>query len=286
FLKEVKLGEKGHLKGRVIVIGGGNVAVDAARTAVRLGSTRVTLVCLDGRSEMPAFAWEIEKAESEGVEICPSLAPQKILSKTGGKVKSVVFAKVARLSKSQNGRLTWELAAGPENELILEADIVIAAIGQSPDTSFIKEMSLTDTRTIRVDEETMATDRPGIFAAGDVVRYPGTIVEAIAAGHRAAKSINHYLKGKPLQSASKKKAKEVFRLEEETVIPSFLVKKQRWDMPSLSSRDAARSFGETDLGYTIWQAGEEAKRCLNCRMCGNCIFERGQLCFETSTRLL
>ena len=78
----------------------------------------------------------------------------------------------------------------------------------------------------------------------------------------------------------------MFHLEEKTVIPSFLVKKDRWDMPSLSNQDAMRSFEETDLGYTEWQVIEEAKRCLNCRMCGNCIFERGQLCFETSTRLL
>jgi len=132
----------------------------------------------------------------------------------------------------------------------------------------------------------MATSIPGLFAAGDAAQLPGTIVEAIAAGHQAALSIDNYLKGKPLRPKKKKKAREVFMLEEDVELPSFLVKKDRWDMPSLSYKDATRSFGETDLGYTELQVIEEAKRCLNCRMCGNCIFGRGQLCFETSARLL
>jgi NADPH-dependent glutamate synthase beta subunit-like oxidoreductase len=286
FLKEVKLGEKKFLKGKVVVIGGGNVAVDAARTALRLGSEEVTLVCLESRPEMPAFFWEIEKAEGEGVKILNSLAPQKIIPKTLGKVKEVAFTRVTRLTRDQDGKLSWDLATGPENEVILAADNVIVAIGQAPDPSFVREVELDGKKTFKVDPETMATNVPGLFAAGDAVRMPGTIVEAIAAGHQAAKSINHYLKGKPLKKEKKKKSKEVFRLDEKTVLPPFLVKKDRWDMPSLSYRDAMRSFGETALGYTPEQVMEEAKRCLNCRMCGNCIFERGQLCFETSTRLL
>ena len=198
----------------------------------------------------------------------------------------MAFTRVARLTRDQDGKLSWDLATGPEKEVILAADCVIVAIGQAPDPSFVQEVELAGNKTFKVDAETMATTVPGIFAAGDAVRMPGTIVEAIAAGHQAAKSINHYLKGKPLKKEKKKKNKEVFRLDEKTVLPPFLVKKDRWDMPSLSYRDAMRSFGETALGYTPEQVMEEAKRCLNCRMCGNCIFERGQLCFETSTRLL
>jgi NADPH-dependent glutamate synthase beta subunit-like oxidoreductase len=286
FLREVKLGEKTFLKGKVVVIGGGNVAVDAARTALRLGSEEVTLACLESRPEMPAFSWEIEKAEGEGVKILNSLASQKIIPKTLGKVKEVAFTRIARLTRDQDGKLSWNLATGPENDVILAADSVIIAIGQAPDPSFVQEVALAGNKTFQVDADTMATNVPGIFAAGDAVRMPGTIVEAIAAGHLAAKSINHYLKGKPLKKEKKKKNKEVFRLDEKAVLPSFLVKKDRWDMPSLSKRDAMRTFGETAIGYTQEQVMEEAKRCLNCRMCGNCIFERGQLCFETSTRLL
>lgn len=286
FLREVKLGERKFLKGKVVVIGGGNVAVDAARTAVRLGSGMVTLACLEARSEMPAFRWEIEKAESEGVNVLSSLAPQRILPGKGGKVKGVVLARVAHLSKGPDGRLSWELAQGAEGELILEADQIIAAIGQIPDPPPIAGLVLNEKKTISVDPETLGTPLPGVFAAGDAVRYPGTIVEAIAAGHRAAKSIHHYLRGKPLVSRSERKIREVFRLDPDTEIPAFLVRKPRWGMPTLSIEDAVRSFEETELGYTLFQAREEAKRCLNCRMCGQCIFDKGQLCFETSTRLL
>jgi NADPH-dependent glutamate synthase beta subunit-like oxidoreductase len=283
FLREVKLGEKRFLKGKTVIIGGGNVAVDAARTAVRLGAEKVILACLESRPEMPAFPWEIQKADDEGVTILPSLAPQKILPGKGGKVKGVVFARVAALTKDAEGRLSWKLAEG---ETTLEADWVIAAIGQIPDPPSIPGLAVTERGTVQTDPETLATPVSGIFAAGDAVRYPGTIVEAIAAGHRAAKSINHFLKGKPLVSKSEKKGREVFRLDEKTEIPAFLVRKERWDMPALSPKDAVRSFEETELGYTPWQAREEAKRCLNCRMCGQCIFDKGQLCFETSLRLL
>jgi NADPH-dependent glutamate synthase beta subunit-like oxidoreductase len=286
FLREVKLGEKHHIKGQVIVIGGGNVAVDAARTAVRLGAEKVSLACLESRGDMPAFTWEIEKAEAEGVEILPCLAPQKILSKTGGKVKQVAFTRVAHLSRDKAGKLNWELASGRENEVIKETATVIVAIGQVPDPSFVQGVDLNKAGTFKIDPENMTTNLRGVFAAGDAAVMPGTIVGAITAGHRAARSIDHYLRGKVLKKPTKKKTREVFQLGEETVIPSFLVKKDRWDMPSLSNRDAMRSFGETALGYTELQVIEEAKRCLNCRMCGNCIFDRGQLCFETSTRLL
>ena len=286
FLREVKLGEKHHIKGQVVVIGGGNVAVDAARTALRLGAEKVTLACLESRADMPAFVWEIEKAEKEGVDILSSLAPQKVISKTGGKVKQVAFTRVARLSRDKDGKLSWDLASGEENEVIKEAATVIVAIGQVPDPSFAQGVDLNKAGTFEINPETMATNIKGVFAAGDAAKFPGTIVEAIAAGHRAARSINQYLRGKVPKITPKKKIREVFKLGEETVIPSFLVKKDRWDMPSLSNGDAKRSFGETSLGYTELQVIEEAKRCLNCRMCGNCIFDRGQLCFETSTRLL
>jgi heterodisulfide reductase subunit A2 len=286
FLREVKLGEKSSMKGRVVVIGGGNVAVDAARTALRIGAKSVSLVCLESWVEMPAFAWEIEKAEQEGVEIYPRLSPQRIITKTGGKVRGVELKRVATFSRDNQGRIHWTLAEGPGGDLSLEADSVIIAIGQVPDPFFLEGVDLTEAKTFKIDPETMATNISGVFAAGDAAHFPGTIVEAIGAGHRAALSMESYLRGKGTRPGKKKKVKEAFKIDHETVIPSFLLKKDRWGMPSLSYPDAKRSFGETQLGYTDWQVVEEAKRCLNCRMCGNCIFERGQLCFETSARLL
>ena len=285
FLRDIKLGERPHLKGSVVVIGGGNVAVDAARSALRIGAKKVSLACLETRAEMPAFEWEIEKAEREGVLIYPALAPQQFFSKIGKKVNGVDFKKVASTKRNGSGKVTWTLAEGPDVDVTMTADSVIIAIGQVPDPSFISGTNVTDSGTFEIDPETMATNVPGLFAAGDAVKLPGTVVEAIAAGHTAAKSMERYLQGKALKGKRRKKTEETLTIEEE-MIPAFMVRKDRWDMPSLSSKDAVRSFGETNLGFTAWQVVEEAKRCLNCRMCGNCLFDRGQLCFETSARLL
>lgn len=285
FLHDVKLGKKPKLHGKVVVIGGGNVAVNAARTALRLGAENVSLVCLESLESMPAFEWEIELAEQEGAEIFPALAPQQLLAKTRGKVGRIELKKVKSTSLDSDGKISWTLLEGPDTDVSMDADWVIIAVGQIPDDTFIEAMKREGGGSFKIDSETMATHIPGLFAAGDVVKRQGTVVEAIAAGHTAAISMERYLKGKHLSTRRRKKTKPSIVIEEE-MIPSFLVQKDRWDMPALSSKDAVRSFGETKLGYTEWQVIEEAKRCLNCRMCGNCIFERGQLCFETSARLL
>ena len=285
FLREAKIGEKPRLKGSVVIIGGGNVAVDAARTALRSGAEKVSLACLEERAGMPAFEWEIEKSEKEGVRIYPALAPQQFYSKLGKKVNRVDFKQVASVRRDSSGKVSWTLEQGPDVDVSLTADTVIISIGQVPDPSFVSGANTNDSGTFAIDPETMATNVPGLFAAGDAVKLPGTVVEAIAAGHRVGESIDRYLQGKSLKSKGKKKKVEALTIEEE-MIPPFLIKKDRWDMPTLSFKDAVRSFGETNLGYTPWQAIEEAKRCLNCRMCGNCLFDRGQLCFETSARLL
>lgn len=285
FLRDVRLGEKIQLKGTVCVIGGGNVALDAARTALRLGAQKVFLACLESRPDMPSFEWEIAAAEHEGIQVCPSLAPQQFIARKGGKVGGIDFRKVSSTERDESGKISWTLEEGPDSEVSIDVDAVIVAIGQAPDPSFAEGVDLAAGDTFRVDPDTLATNLPGVFAAGDSVKAPGTIVEAIAHGHGAAESIDRFLKGKDLKARRRKATKEVIRLEEEEV-PSFLAKKDRWDMPSLSQKDAIRSFGETDLGYSEWQVIEEARRCMNCRMCGNCVFGRGQICLETSTRLL
>jgi hypothetical protein len=105
----------------------------------------------------------------------------------------------------------------------------------------------------------------------------------MAAGRRVAISIDQYLSGKPIVSVND--TRETIRIKAEDV-PSYFPRRERWDMPRLLSKEATRTFKEVDLGYAQWQAVEEAQRCLNCRMCANCIFDRGQLCFETADRLL
>ena len=283
-LKRIRLGEKVVFKGRVVVIGGGNVAMDVARTALRLGADEVHLTCLEARKDMPAFDWEIEATEREGVKLHPSLAPQRFRSKNGNDVDAVAFKRVARTWLDQEGKIHWNLLEGPGSEFTLAADAVIVAIGQAADVPEGDRLHLTSLGTIAVNPATLMTSIPGVFAGGDAVVAGGTAIEAIAAGHHAAESIDRYLQGgQPYAEPSPEK--EVLKLDPDK-IPGFFIRKERWSMPHLPVKDALRCFQEVNLGYTNWEAGEEAKRCLNCRSCVNCVFERGQLCLETAHRLL
>jgi hypothetical protein len=178
---------------------------------------------------------------------------------------------------------------GPGSEYHMDANTVIVAIGQIPDPSYLGSnghVKISPRGAFLVDPETLATNVPGIFAAGDSVSAPGTVVESIAAGQRAAVSIDRYLRGQDLKESRLAPTKGVFRLEDIEKIPRFMPRRERWGMPLIPPEDRARSFGEVALGFTAWQAVEEAKRCLNCRMCGNCVFGKDQMCFETSRRLL
>ena len=285
FLKAAKQGEQPPLGGTVWVIGGGAVAMDVARTALRLGAKEVHAACLESREDMPAYKWEIEAAEKEGVKIHPSLAPQEFVSKSGRKVNGINFKRVTSTSLDSDGRIHWALMAGPGSDFAVDTDYIVIAIGQVPDMSGLQDESLEISKTGQVagDRNTGQTNVRGIFAAGDVSATGRTVTESMAAGRRAAISIDQYLSGKPIVSVND--TRETIRIKAEDV-PSYFPRRERWDMPRLLPKEATRTFRETDLGYARWQAVEEAQRCLNCRMCANCIFDRGQLCFETAYRLL
>ncbi len=289
FLRDARMGRAEPLSGKVVVIGGGNVGIDAARAALRLGAQDVHIACLESSREMPAFAWEIENARTEGVRVHPSLAPQHIRTDAWGRVAGVDFRRVATFQRDAQGRISWTTMEGPGSEYALDANAVIVAIGQVPDPSYLGgngRVNIDPRGAFIVDPETLATSVPGIFAAGDSVSAPGTVVGAMAAGQNAAVCIERYLLGQDLKEGRVAPSKNVFRLEDVAKTPRFMPKRGRWSMPSIPMEDRVRSFGEVNLGYTAWQAVEEAKRCLNCRMCGNCIFEKDQVCFETSRRLL
>ncbi len=289
FLRVARLGRAEPIRGKVVVIGGGNVGIDAARAALRLGAQEVHIACLESSREMPAFAWEIENAQREGVKVHPSLAPQQIETDAWGRVAGVDFRRVATFARDDQGRISWTLKEGPGSEYHLDANAAIIAIGQIPDASYLGgngHVKVDPRGAFVVDPETLATNVQGIFAAGDSVSAPGTVVESMAAGQKAAVSIDRYLQGQDLKAGRVALTKGVFRLEDLERTPRFMPRRARWNMPSIPMEDRVRSFGEVNLGYTAWQAVEEAKRCLNCRMCGNCIFEKDQVCFETSRRLL
>jgi len=192
FLKKVRLGEKVRLGKRVAVIGGGNVAIDAARTASRLGA-RVTVLYRRSKEEMPANPWEVEHAEREGVKMRFLAAPKRICSRNG-RVAAVECVGMKLGDRDESGRRRPIPIEGSEFQI--KVSTVIPAIGEIPDTSFLpQEIRLSDRGTILTDIETTETSLTGVFAAGDVVSGPATIIEAIARGRRAAQAIDSYLCG-------------------------------------------------------------------------------------------
>jgi len=193
FLKKVRLGEKMRLGERVAVVGGGNVAIDAARTALRLGA-RVTVLYRRSREEMPANPWEVEHAVREGVEFRFLVAPRRIHGRNG-RVATVECVSMRLGDRDETGRRRPVPIKG--SEFSIEADTAIPAIGEVPDTSFLsEEIRLSDRGTVLTDLETTETSLAGVFAAGDVVSGPATIIEAVARGRRAAQAIDEYLGAK------------------------------------------------------------------------------------------
>jgi len=285
FLAEAKQRRIEAVQGKVVVIGGGAVAMDVARTALRLGADEVHVACLECRADMPAYDWEIEEAMKEGVNFHPSLAPQQFTSRNGNRVSGIDFKRVASTSVDSEGRMSWTLMEGAGSDYSMDADVIIVAIGQATDTTGLpaESLKLTGRGTVIINPSTGETSMDCVFAAGDITTGRGTISEAMAAGRRAAISIDQYLSGKPVTTVDE--TREVIRIKPEQV-PSYLVRKEQWEVPRLSARQAITTTREVSLGYTFWQAVEEAQRCLNCRMCANCVFERGQLCFDTAKRLL
>ena len=265
-LEEIKKGKPVALGKRVVVIGGGNTAMDAARAAARLGAKEVQVACLESKKAMPALPWEIENAVREGVKIHPALAPQAFRNNGQGRVAGVDFKRVASLRTDKEGNLSWTLAEGKESALAMDADSVILAIGQVPALASLNadgKLALTARKTLAVDPESLACGSPGLFAAGDAVAGAGTIVEGMAAGRKAAGSIIKYFTGSEPRK-EEMPIEETLRRVRQSVNEDFPKERQRQVMPTLSAREAASSFQEVDLGFPEEAGRKEAARCLNC----------------------
>ncbi len=192
FLWKVNSGEKVDLGEKVAVIGGGNVAIDSARTALRLGVKEAVILYRRSREEMPANPWEIKEAEEEGVKIEFLVAPRKILGE-GSRVKAVECVRMELGEIDETGRRRPKPIEG--SEFTLDFDSVILAVGEEPDLSLLPgEIDILE-RKILVNPFTMATSMPGVFAGGDAVTGPATVIEAIVAGVKAADSIDKFLRG-------------------------------------------------------------------------------------------
>ncbi|MCD4691102.1 molybdopterin-dependent oxidoreductase [bacterium] len=273
FLTRMGLNDPPEIGNHVAIIGGGNTAVDAARTCLRLGAEKVTIVYRRSRKEMPAWDVEVDAAEHEGVEMHFLAAPTKI--EGDGKCERLEFIRMELGEPDESGRRRPVPIEGSES--VIAVDNVIAAIGQMPDLSCVQETAEKDedsleaklefTRwgTIIADERSGLTAVPSVFAGGDVVNGAATAIEAIAAGGRAAAAISRMFRGEALDA----------------VPPYFNIQKERWDafpedelegvvrqerqeMPELEPAERVKVFDEVELGLTEAQALEETKRCLEC----------------------
>lgn len=283
FIKDACLGKGTSLSGRVAIIGGGNVAIDAARQALRQGASEVNLTCLEHRSEMPAFAWEIEKAEQEGIKVHAGRAPRQIRGKDG-KVAGLDLVECKELCTDYEGRIQPVL-----NESVTEsvdADHVIIAIGQGLDRSFMAadgKLKLGNRGEIACDPDSLATNAEGVFVAGDALDIRGTVAGAMARGRKAARNIDRHLRGQPLEGAeAPPAAMEIV----DARLPKWVEARKKQKMPTLAVGDRVRSSQEVDLGFQEKDAVAEARRCLSCDVCGNCMFVRYQVCLDTGSRLL
>ncbi|MHB0871583.1 MAG: FAD-dependent oxidoreductase, partial [Chloroflexota bacterium] len=265
FLREVNLGRPAALQGKkVAVVGGGNVAMDAARVALRLGAQAVHVVYRRTRDEMPAQDEEIEDALKEGVRLHFLVAPKEVVNGTG-RVTGLRCARMVLSDFDRSGRRRpVELK---DSDFVLDVDVVIPAIGQATDATCIDGDCIRWTRrgTIEVEPHTMATTVPGVFAGGDAVAGPATVVEAIAEGNRAARAIDRYLKGEPV--LWEPPAGPTWGKPATTVRPEYGIVEEEARRPvtaKAAPEERRRSFVEVAIGYTREMAMAEARRCLRC----------------------
>ncbi|HPQ41139.1 MAG TPA: FAD-dependent oxidoreductase, partial [bacterium] len=273
FLEELGRGRKPDLYGKVVVVGGGNTAVDCARTSLRLDADKVTLLYRRTRKEMPANEMEIDAAEHEGVEMHFLAAPVEVITENN-RVKALKCIKMELGAPDASGRR--RPVPIPDSDFIVEADFVFAAIGQNPmadvfqtdDPDFLPEngrIKLTRWESVIVNPDTFETDTDAVFAGGDMVTGAATVIEAIAAGRKAAHAINSlftdgFSRGEPVHFNSKKDD----YVEVECRHLRYDTKLEAHEMPELAPKERIRSFDEVELGYTEDTAREESARCLEC----------------------
>jgi heterodisulfide reductase subunit A len=273
FLRGVNMGEKVDVGRRVVVIGGGNTAIDASRVVRRLGA-EAKVIYRRSRAEMPAALEEIEAAEAEGVEIELLAAPTEIIAEAG-RVSKIKCVRMELGEPDESGRRRPIPVKG--SEFIVDADTVIPALGQASDIEFAKALGLKASRkgTIAVDDTTLATNIDGIFAGGDVVTGPAMVIDAIAAGKKAAQSIDEYLKGEVLISKQNTRTPQKLSREGVAALKQRFPCQSRVRAEQLASEARARSFEEVERGYVALEAQQESGRCLasqveGCIECGEC----------------
>jgi NADPH-dependent glutamate synthase beta subunit-like oxidoreductase len=261
WLKEINSGKDVKVGERVVVIGGGNVAIDSARMALRLGAKEVSIAYRRSADEMPAIKDEVAEAIKEGIEIRYMSSPCRIVCE-GDECKGLECFETELGEPDESGRRRPIQIEG--SEFLLDADMVLLAIGEVPDLAFLdgNNLEIGSNNTIKVNPHTMATNREWIFAGGDVVTGAATVIEAVAAGRKAALAIDKYLRGKDLEYVEPVMESIPF---EDVDVDMFRSRKRKM-MPTLPPKKRIKGLKEVELGFQTIDALTEADRCLQCGM--------------------
>lgn len=254
FLRDINMKRVSGLKGKVLVIGGGDVAMDAALSVVRLGADSVEIACLECKEEMPAHQVYIQLAMDEGIKISTSLGPKRVTGKSG-RVTGVELVRCASVF-DKDGK--FNPCFDETVKKSVDADAVIFAIGQAADTTLLPE-KMTENGSILADPLTLETPLAGVFAGGDAVSGPSSVVEAIASGRKAAVSMDRYLRGQYVKAYGEKELKKVQAVPKEGI-----ALKERFEAPLRPVVERKKGFKEIRAGFTEEIASLEADRCMTC----------------------
>jgi len=266
-------GDAGVSGKRLLVIGGGNVAVDVARCALRTGAAEVRLACLEGDDEMPCHPWEIEEALDEGVIAMCSLGPEEVLVDEDGKVRGMRMKECLSVFDAA-GRFSPQFG---EETTDVELDVIVFSVGQGPvlaDVVAGSDLTLTERGLLPVDGTLFTTHHPGVFACGEIVTGPGSAIASIATGHEAATSVHRYLEGRDLAEGRVARPVPVYEKYQVADVKGVEANRRRVVMPMAKPEERATDFRQVELGLTHLEALNEAARCLRCQseVCVGCTF--------------
>ncbi|WED24278.1 FAD-dependent oxidoreductase [Vibrio sp. JC009] len=278
FLREVNLGNKAELNGKVVVIGGGNVAIDVARTAVRSGAEKVTLFCLEGRYQMPAHDEEVEEALEEGIDICNRWGPKRILT-DNGRVTGIELHKCLSVL-DDSGR--FNPAFDTENSVVIDAEHVLISVGQAMQWGELltgSQVELNPNQTVKANQLTFQTAEEDIFVGGDAMTGPRFAIDAIAQGKEGSISIHRYVQsGQSLEIGRLKRQYTSF--DKESIQFGGFDNTPRQRIAHVNGRESKATFRDLRGTFTEDQVKKEAERCLGCGVvvpdeymcvgCGSC----------------
>jgi heterodisulfide reductase subunit A-like polyferredoxin len=265
FLRDAGSANKPKVKDKVIVVGGGNVAVDVARTALRLGAKQVEMVCLEAANEMPAYKEEIEATLAEGIKIRNGWGPKSITDKA-----SIVSIELKRCIRVFDDQKRFRPVFNENQLTAIDADQIIIAIGQMTDEQFVGHIGIDNERGFfKADPTTGQTSIKNVFAGGDNASGPAAVIDAVAAGKRCAESIVRFLSDKEMLTG---RFEDSLRPLSEDLLPSTenIEQKTRVQPEELTPARRLRNFDEVEKGLSEAHALAEAERCLNCALCSEC----------------